>query len=113
MDFTLFYNGRAVAVVDDDGWARLLPAAEAYERDHPVRRFVAAMCLYLADLGEGLLPVPEDLALAASAYARELLLPLGRFLTLAELTDAELAEHFNVPLAQVEERRVDLVPERV
>lgn len=107
MYFTLHYNARAVAVVAD-GRVHFLPALTVYEEDHPLRRFVAAMTLYLLDIDEGLLPAPPDLELAR-LYARAALIDEDAFRRVADDSDVALAERFNVPLDQIAERRIDLV----
>jgi hypothetical protein len=105
MHYRLHYGGRLVATGADR--VRFAPAIEVLERDHPLRRFVAAMCLYLHDVDDGLQPAPAN-APAAAHYARVLLVPAGAFAQLAAQTDAELAEHFNVPLSEIAARRADV-----
>jgi hypothetical protein len=106
MQLTLFYDGREAATISA-GRTTLSRAFEAYERDHPLRRFVAGMCLYLLDVAEGLRPAAM-IAEAAALYARLLLIPERELVERAGWPDYQLAEYFNVPLEEIGERRLDL-----
>lgn len=86
----------------------LLDLAER-EEGHPLVRFVCAMVLHAFEVDTGLEARPFDQR-RAERFARELLMPAELFLSLAEETDAELAERFGVPVEQVPERRRELVP---
>jgi hypothetical protein len=105
MQLTLFYDGREAATISD-GRARLSVAFAAYERDHPLRRFVAGMCLYLLDVAEGLRPTAM-IEEAAALYARLVLIPERELVERADWPDYRLAEYFNVPLEEIGERRRD------
>ena len=100
------WSGRLVAIGAGD-IVYLLPPVNALEPDHPHRRFVAMLALVTREMQLG----PDDPADDALAefYARAGLLPDEEFLRLDDgRSDAELAEHFNVPLEQVEQKRYDL-----
>ena len=105
MHFTLHYRGRPAATVEGERVA-FCPSIEVLERDHPLRRFVAAMCLYLRDVADGVVPGPS--AELATLYARLLLIPSEALAARTDWADAVLAEHFNVPLEEIRERRLDL-----
>jgi hypothetical protein len=105
-DLIVRYGGEVVAVATDH---RVLqaPTISVLERDHPRRRFVAALVVagreLNSDPGE---PYDDD---QAHFFARILLMPNDEFEILADqLHDAELAEHFNVPLEQVPAKRADI-----
>src|SRR4051812_28880207 len=106
MQLTLFYDGREAATISD-GQSALSPTFAAYERDHPLRRFVAGMCLYLLDVADGLRPAAmvEE---AAALYARLLLIPERELVERVDWPDYQLAEYFNVPLEEIGERWRDL-----
>src|SRR3954451_2787497 len=109
-DLLVRYGGEVVAVVTEHH-ALLAPSIAALEPDHPRRRFVAAVVL----VGREMTAEPgaeryDDEQ--AAFYARILLLPNDEFELLAgQLTDAELAEYFNVPLDQVRAKRRDVLLE--
>ena len=100
------YDGAVVAVA---GASRvwLAPTIDDLPPGHPLNRFVAAMCLYAHDLRRGLVPGPYT-DRRAELYARCLLLPDRAVATAAGLTDAELAERFDVPLEQARAKRGEL-----
>jgi hypothetical protein len=85
----------------------LAPAIDDLPRGHPLRRFVAAMCMYAHDVRHGLVPGPYT-DQRAELYARCLLLPDRAVGAAAGLTDAELAERFDVPLEQARAKRGEL-----
>jgi len=87
----------------------LAPAIDDLPRGHPLRRFVAAMCLYAHDVPGGLVPGPYS-DQRAELYARCLLLPDQAVTAATTLTDAELAERFGVPLEQARAKRGELRP---
>jgi len=99
------YRG-SVAAVSDGRTVWFASHVKALEADHPVRRFVATKCLVARVMQEGPDAEPYDDALA-EFYARCALLPDDEFDARADLQDAELAEHFNVPLEQVSAKRRD------
>ena len=105
-DLLVRYGGEVAAVATDHR-VLLAPAIAALEPDHPRRRFVAAMVLVGREMTSepGAEPYDDE---QVAFYARILLMPNDEFEVLAqELTDAELAENFNVPLEQVRAKRRD------
>jgi hypothetical protein len=100
--------GGEVAAVATQHRVLLAPSFSALEGDHPRRRFVAAVALVGREMTRepGAEPYSDD---QAAFYARMLLIPNDAFEALChELSDAELAEHFNVPLEQVAAKRQDI-----
>jgi hypothetical protein len=86
----------------------LAPEVSALPRGDPKLRLVAALCLYSRDLDTGELGGPyrsED----AELYARCVLLPDDEFKLHRHEPDGRLAERFQVPLAQVRAKRIDIV----
>jgi len=104
--YALHYDGREASVVEA-GRITYADWIEVYERDHPVRRFVEAMSLYLRDVDSGLLPGPAS-GETAGFYARLLLMPADELRRRAGWSDVALAEHFNVPLEEVAARRAEI-----
>ena len=107
----LVYYADRLAAVACPACAWMSNHVDVLEPDHPIKRFVAAMCLYAREVETGVIAGPYDHADAA-AYARALLMPEPGFGILGEAGMCEvcLAEFFNVPLEQVEERRLELRP---
>lgn len=88
------------------------PHIDVLEADHPLRRFISAVCLWSREVDARRVPVRWDPGVA-EVYARALLMPADLFEELErELPDHVLAEDLNVPLEQVERRRADLGAER-
>ncbi len=85
----------------------LAPAIDDLPRGHPLRRFVAAMCMYAHDVRHGLVPGPYSDA-RAELYARCLLLPDRAAAAGADLSDKQLAEAWGMPLEQVRAKRCEL-----
>lgn len=107
----ILYNGRAAALTDDDQVV-LAEHVDVFERDHPLRRFISAVCVFSCETDAGNVRGGWDPA-RAERWARALLMPTELFAPLADLLeDHELAEHFAVPLEQVRGRREDLATER-
>ena len=107
----IFYGGRLAALAAGERVV-FCPRIEVLEPDHPLRRFVSAVCLWSCELDARDVPVRFD-PVAAEVYARALLMPAELFAALArELPDDVIAEDLNVPLEQVALRRADLVAER-
>ena len=107
----IFYNGWLAAMADGDRVV-LAEHIDVLERDHPLRRFVAAVCVWSCETDQGNVSVRWDPG-AAEFYARALLMPTELFDPLDRLLpDYELAEHFSVPLEQVQARREDLAAQR-
>ena len=103
----IFYDNRPAAIAHD-GRVVFCTQIDVLEVEHPVRRFVSAICIWSLDVDAGRLAIPWD-QLQLEVYARALLMPAELFEPLdRELAEHELAEHFGVPLEQVELRREDL-----
>lgn len=101
------YGGRLAAVAGADR-VHFLSPVRALEDDHPVRRFVAAVALVAREMQREPDAEPYDEVLAHFC-ARWILIPNEPFAAIAPTrTDAELAEHFNVPLEQVAAKRADM-----
>jgi hypothetical protein len=100
------WQGRTVARVDDDDFD-VEPHIEVLEADHPHRRWVTCLGLFGQRVLAGDIPAPYSDS-RARLFARAVLLPDEIFCDLAELPDAWIAEHFNVPLAEVAEKREDI-----
>lgn len=100
MDLQLVvYQGRVVAACTPRR-VFLAECIDVLERDHPVKRFVAAMCLHAGDVLRGRTSAvygDED----ARVFARAHLIPVRELGARLHWSDAELAEHFNVPLAEI------------
>jgi hypothetical protein len=106
-DVLVRYRGE-VAAMATEYRVLLAPSIAALEPDHPRRRFVATLALVGREMTEqpGAEPYSDE---QAAFYARMLLMPNDDFERLCEdLSDAELAEHFNVPLDQVPAKREDI-----
>ena len=101
---TIRYQGRIVAEVSATD-ARIAGAVgAALEPGHPVRRFVAGMCVLAMQIEEGNIDGPYTDQRAAQVV-RSVTMPIDEFEALSGLADHELAEHFNVPLEHVELHR--------
>ena len=100
------YQGRVSAVVRPNA-VQLLPHIDALEGDHPERRWVFCLSLFALDVLDRRIQGPYT-DFRAALFARHALIPDGEFGALQDCDDAELAEHFNVPLAQILEKRADL-----
>ena len=101
------YGGSVVAYIDDDN-VFLAPAVQVLERDHPRRRFISMMALIGREMQMEPGAEPYDDRLA-EFYTRSALMPDEEFLRLDDgRPDRELAEHFNVPLEQVDAKRYDV-----
>lgn len=75
--------------------------------DHPTRRWVACLTFFAGDVLDGRLRGPYSDPRAAH-FGRCALLPDDEFVAVHAYSDAALAEHFNVPLEQIAEKRRDL-----
>jgi hypothetical protein len=107
-DVIVRYGGQVAAVATQHR-VLLAPAISTLEADHPRRRFVAALALVGREMTKepGAEPYSDD---QAAFYARMLLMPNDTFEALCDdLSDVELAEHFNVPIDQVRAKRDDVV----
>jgi hypothetical protein len=87
--------------------AVLSPHLAVLEPDHPYRRWMACLVVFaqhvLASRIDGAYSLQR-----AELFARHALLPDDEFCQFLHLPDALLAEHFNVPLPQIAEKREDL-----
>ena len=106
MNYTLHYRGRPVVFYADER-VYFSPTVTVLEADHPIRRFVMVMSLYLFEVAWGRVDGPPSCA-HARVFARAVLMPQAEFGPLEELSDACLAERFNVPLEEVAQYRLDL-----
>ena len=106
----IYYDGRLVAHAEDN-CVILAPQINVLEGDHPLRRFVSAVCVWSWETDTRNVPVAWDPG-AAEVYARALLMPTELFDPLDLKLFHELAELFSVPLEQVELRREDLLARR-
>ena len=107
----IFYDGRAAAYTDCDQVV-LSDRVAVLERDHPLRRFISAVCVFSCEADAGYVPGGWSSA-SAELYARALLMPTELFYPHERvLADHQLAEHFAVPLEQVRARRGDLAAQR-
>lgn len=104
---TITYQGRVVAEVSATHARIADSVGAALEPGHPIRRFVAGMCVLAMQIEEGNLDGPYNDTRAAHVV-RSVTMPIEEFEALSALADHELAEHFNVPLAQVEIHRETL-----
>ena len=104
---TIFVGHAPVAVIDHES-VYLMPEVGVLEHDHPRRRFVCMLALIGREMQLPPRAEPYDDELAAF-YARSTLIADEAFLCLDDgRPDAALAEHFNVPLEQIEAKRYDL-----
>ena len=103
------YRGRAAAIAGSECFSLAPHIAQRADGD-PVKTFVCSLALYARDVLCGRLPGEPRRYFPARAerYARAGLLPACAFLVLADRSDGELAEHFNVPLEQIPARRAEL-----
>jgi hypothetical protein len=105
---TVVRYGREIAAIGTEDRVFFTRAISVLERDHPRRRFVAVVALVGRQMAVEPEPEPYDQELA-EFYARILVMPNDEFEFLSDIyTDAELAEHFNVPLEQVIAKREDV-----
>ena len=103
------FDGRLVARTGG-GRAALASDVAALSTSDPLRRFVAAMCVYAIELDErGRRQSYRDDD--AAAFARELLLPAPPLIECWAESDVRLCERFAVPLAQLRLRRRELTAE--
>jgi hypothetical protein len=103
------YQGRAAAMAGRERFY-LAPRIDQLADGDPVKTFVCFLVAYARDVLTGQLPDEPGryLPRRAERYVRECLLPARAFLVIADREDAELAEHFNVPLEQIAARRIKL-----
>jgi len=67
----IFYNGRPAAVTENH-YVRFCPHVAVLERDHPLRRFIAAVCVWSCEADAGNVPGGWD-PRTAELYPRALL----------------------------------------
>jgi hypothetical protein len=102
----IFYRGELRAIAASER-VFLAPAIEALSPREPLRRFVAALCLYSRDIDTGELPGPF-IQPAAELYARSFLVADEEFEPYAGEDDLLLSRWFGLPLEQVAAKRSDL-----
>jgi hypothetical protein len=107
------YRGRAAAMAGPERFY-LAPHISQRPDGDAVKTFVCYLALYARDVLTGQLPDEPSRYFPARGerYARACLIPTREFLPLADRPDAELAEHFNVPLEQIAARRDELTADR-
>lgn len=100
------YDGRVVALVRPP-FVEFPGHIAALEGDHPYRRWAFGLGLFALDVMDGHVPGPytED---RAGHFVRAALIPDHEFTELSALEDAILAQHFNVPLLEIDRKRSDL-----
>jgi hypothetical protein len=101
------HQGKPAAWVVN-GRIELYPRIAVLEREHPARRWTTCVAIFALEILSGHIRGPFDQA-RADHFARSALVPDAEFQSLARATDAALAEHFNVPLEQMAEKRLDLL----
>jgi hypothetical protein len=101
------HHGRPAAWVSASR-IRLFPVVEALESEHPARRWVTCLAVFTQEVLTGELPGPYGPG-RTERLVRDTLIPDAEFLALAACQDVVLAEHFNVPLEQITEKRQDLL----
>ena len=105
---TTIHLGHAPVAVIDHESVYLMPEVAVLEHDHPRRRFVHMLALVAREMQRPPCAEPYDHELAAF-YTRAALIADEAFLCLDDgRPDAVLAEHFNVPLEQIDAKRYDL-----
>jgi hypothetical protein len=107
------YRGRAAAMAGPERFYLAPHIAQRPDGD-PLKTFVCYLALYARDVLTGQLPDEPGRYFPARAerYARACLIPTRAFLARTDRPDAELAEHFNVPLEQIPARRAELAAQR-
>ena len=105
--FVISYAGRPAVAITPAG-LDLFARTEALEPDHPTRRWVTCLAIFVQEVLSGRLsgPLTSD---RADHFARCALMPDSEFAELADLDDVLLAETFAVPPEQVAQKRLDLV----
>ena len=99
-------DGRRVAVTTARG-AHLDPSIDQLRPGDPMRRFVAAMCVFSLSVDDGSVAGAYTDA-RAEAAAREALLPAEILLDEWELADGELGARHGLPVKQVGLRRLEV-----
>ena len=99
------YRTRPVAIAAAERFW-LTDEIDALPTANPLKTWACFMCLYARDVLTGVLPGPYSDA-DAELFARAALIPDNAFQRLRGLPDERLAVHFNVPLEQIAERRLD------
>ncbi len=103
---TVIYRGRPIVHITG-GHAHLTAAIAALEGDHPMRRWAMCLGYFALSVSDGTIRNAYTHA-RAEHFARCALIPEATFLAVQAYGDAVLAEHFGVPLEQIDERRRDL-----
>jgi hypothetical protein len=86
---------------------QLAPHIDILEFDHPIRRWVTAMAFFAHEVLNGTIHGPYTQQ-RAEHFARTALIADDVFVAVDDQDDTWLAEQFNVPLAQVAEKRSDI-----
>ncbi|MCW3047882.1 MAG: hypothetical protein JWO74_2166 [Solirubrobacterales bacterium] len=107
---TVIYRGRPIVYVAC-GQAHLASSVDALEADHPVRRWAMCMGYFALSICDGTIRGSYAPA-RAEHFARCALIPEAEFASLETYSDVILAEHFGVPVEQIDERRRDLAVAR-
>lgn len=102
----IHHQGKPAAWVAN-GRIELYPRIAVLEPEHPSRRWATCRAIFALEILSGRIRGPFDQA-RADHFARSALVPDAEFRSLAAASDAALAEHFNVLLEQVREKRLDL-----
>src|SRR3954452_1454339 len=105
------YQGRECATVDESGVV-MSDAVETFEPEHPVRRWAFCMAMFAHEVLAGRFEQPYS-DQRARRFARNALLPDDEFVELYFCDDATLAECFNVPLEEINEKRTDIMIRRI
>lgn len=101
------YRNQLVGIAEIDGGV-LVGATAVHEPSHPDRRFATQMLLYAVASVNGQIDEPYDDS-RAELYARTRLMPDDDFDEHHLDADHELAERFVVPIAEIRQKRNDLV----
>lgn len=107
MTIAVFYNDQMVGAVAHNGQVRLDPRIDALGRDHPDRRWAAALAVFARRVQTGADAGPYTDA-GACAFARAWLMPTHEFAALASFSNRALGAYFQVPVAEVRAQRADL-----
>lgn len=98
--------GRTAARVTADELV-LEPSIAVLEVDHPHRRWVMCLGVFAQHVLSGEIAGPYSDS-RARLFARAVLMPDDAFCEIADIPDVWIAEYFNVPLSEVEEKREDI-----
>jgi hypothetical protein len=108
VDVLLIHQQGKPAAWVANGRIELYPRIAILEAEHPSRRWAMCTAIFAMEILAGRIRDPFDQG-RADHFARSALMPDGEFRPLVGAGDAAVAEHFNVPLDQVREKRLDLL----